>query len=180
MDTPWFQINATGIIIYAIYLVTSLYILFIKEKKLLSLIFPLIAIVEGLFIDWRWGRFDSFSGITEIIYGGLPSFLIAIGFPFIGFYLHHLMPSNWRNYLAHSNLFPFSKAKIMDQDLDKYYKRGFIYAFSTLILHECSQHLNISSRNTFDFWDLIFILIGSITSFLLYRLIVSKQLSSTK
>ena len=174
MNISWFHINATGITIYVIYIITSLYILFAKEKKLMSIIFPLFALIEGLFIDWRWNRFDEFSGITEIIYGGLPSFLIAIGFPFIGFYLHHLIPISVRIFFSQSDLFPFSKVSITNEALNKYYKRGFIYAFSTLMLHEISQVLNISTRNTFDFWDLFFILIGSIISFILYRFIVLK------
>ena len=174
MNISWLNTNTTGITIYTIYSITSLYILFYKEKKLISIIFPLFALIEGLFIDWRWGRFNEFIGITEIIYGVLPSFLIAIGFPFMGFYLHHLIPTNIRIYFSQLDLFPFSKAGITSKDFYKYYKRGFIYAFSTLMLHEISQTLNISSRNTFDFWDLIFIMIGLIISFILYKFIVSK------
>lgn len=75
-----------------------------------------------------------------------------------------------------NNLFPFTSQKLEKSDLHRYFERGFIYSTTTLILHELSQLLNISSRNTFDIVDLIFIIVGSIASIIIYQ--VAKTLYS--
>ncbi|GAB5530478.1 MAG: hypothetical protein Roseis3KO_22550 [Roseivirga sp.] len=170
MEVTFLQTNFFGLIIYIIYVLTTVWILIKKEFKWISVIFPIIAFTEGLFIDWRWNQLINFDGLNEIILGGLPSFIIAIGFPFIGFYLHHLFPSKVRLYLSDSDLFPFSSERLKKSDFQKYFTRGFIYSFSTLMLHELSQTLNLSSRNTFDQIDLLFIVIGSSLSIVIYKI----------
>jgi len=170
MEANFFQTNLFGIITYSIYILTTVWILIKKEFKWISVIFPIIALTEGLFIDWRWNQLKNFDGLNEIVLGGLPSFMIAIGFPFIGFYLHHLLPSKVRLYLRDSDLFPFSSEKLNKSIFQKYFTRGFLYSFSTLILHELSQILNLSSRNTFDQIDMLFIVIGSSLSIIIYTI----------
>ncbi|GMQ24582.1 hypothetical protein Aoki45_12640 [Algoriphagus sp. oki45] len=170
METDLFRITFFGILIYSVYVATTIWILVKKEFKWISVVFPIIALTEGLFIDWRWNQLQNFDGVYQIVLGGLPSFLIAIGFPFIGFYLHHFLPSKVRLYLRNTDLFPFSSERLKEADFQKYFTRGFIYSFSTLILHELSQTLHISSRNTFDLIDIVFILIGSVLSVVVYRI----------
>ena len=167
-----FNLNVTvfGLIIYLVYALTTMYILIKKEYKLLSVLFPVMAIAEGLFIDWRWDKLQFFEGNIKRLLGGLPSFIISIGFPFFGFYLHHLISNKTRVYFRNRNLFPFVTGSINHTTLQTYYKRGFAYSFSVLMLHECSQVLKISSRNTFDYFDIIMILLGSLVSLVIYKL----------
>ena len=166
-----FSLNVTvfGFLIYVVYVATTIYILIKKEYKLLSILFPVLALAEGLFIDWRWDKLQFFDGNTKLLLGGLPSFIISIGFPFFGFYLHHLLSKKTRIIFNNNNLFPFSPDAINHSLLKTYYTRGLAYSFSVLMLHECSQLLNISSRNTFDYFDIVMILTGSLVSLIIYQ-----------
>jgi hypothetical protein len=168
MESPIFNINYFGVVVYSFYVITILWILLKKDFKFISIIFPLFALTEGLFIDWRWDKLQDYNGNIQLLLGALPSLIIGIGFPFIGFYLHHFMPKNLRNYSNKRDLFPFSDEDFSTSDFSGYYKRGLIYSFSTLILHELTQVFNISSRNTYDLFDLIAITIGSLFSLGVY------------
>lgn len=160
-----FQVTELGLIAYSIWAASLIWILFKKKHSLFGIIFPLFALAEGLFIDWRWGKLNQWDEAPQILMGGMPSFLIAIGFPFVGFYLHYLLPKSISTYLSANHYFPFSESvEFEGKYFDKYYWVGFIYGFSTLFLHEVSQLFNLSSRNTFDFFDLIAIIAGSIVS----------------
>jgi len=176
VDYNHFHVNYFGILVYAFYAFSSIFILIRRDFRLLSILFPIFSLIEGLFIDWRWNKLPDYDGLNKLVLGGLPSLLIAIAFPFIGYYLHHLLPIKFRSYMNGNNLFPFTSQKLEKSDLHRYFERGFIYSTTTLILHELSQLLNISSRNTFDIVDLIFIIVGSIASIIIYQ--VAKTLYS--
>ena len=164
-----FQVTELGVIVYTIWIISSIWIIIKKQHKLLGIIFPLSAFAEGIFIDWRWGRINEFQGLFQVIFGGMPSFLLAVGFPFIGYYLHYLFPKSFRTYFSDSHSFPFSASNEFEVScIVKYYKIGLVYSLSTLFLHELSQLFNLSKRNTFDLFDLFAILIGSIVSAVIY------------
>ncbi|MBX2956042.1 MAG: hypothetical protein KF846_07785 [Cyclobacteriaceae bacterium] len=165
-----FQPSELGLGFYLFLIATSFWILARRPHKLISILFPVFALAEGLLIDWRWGRLPQFDELTRLILGGLPSFLIAIGFPFVGFFLHHILPDAVKTFLRNTNSFPFSDVKQLDATIiHQYYKWGFIYSFSTLTFHELSQLLNLSKRNTFDPFDLAAIVLGSLISLLLFK-----------
>jgi hypothetical protein len=170
-----FHITELGFIVYSFWIISSIWIIWKKRYKFVSIIFPFFALVEGLFIDWRWGKLNLFDANYQIILGGMPSFLIAIGFPFVGFYLHYIIPKPLRFYLSDTSSFPFSVSSEFDAgDFSRYYKTGSFYSFTVLFLHELSQLLNISSRNTFDIIDLIAIIVGSTISKMIYLAIKTK------
>lgn len=122
MDFGLFQTNHFGLIVYSIYILTIVWIVLKKEYKGISVLFPLVSLIEGLFIDWRWNQLQNFDGLNQLILGGLPSLLIAVGFPFIGFYLHHFLPAKVRFYMNSQNLFPFSSKALEKNDLPRYFK----------------------------------------------------------
>lgn len=101
-----FNITLFGFSVYVLYVLTIAWILWRKDHKLVSVVFPLTALTEGLFIDWRWERLQNYTGASELILGALPSFIIAIGFPFVGFCLHHFLPERFRAYANEQNWFP--------------------------------------------------------------------------
>ncbi|OEK04872.1 hypothetical protein [Roseivirga misakiensis] len=94
MDTLLANITYAGGAVYIFYILTAIWIIAKKNLKLLSIIFPILALLEGLFIDWRWGRIQDYGENAQIVLGALPSFIISIGLPFIGFYIHHFITQN--------------------------------------------------------------------------------------
>jgi hypothetical protein len=167
-----FNVTELGLTVYSVCAISSLWIVVKKQEKIPGIIFPFFAIVEGLFIDWRWGKINQYSHDLQLFLGALPSFLMAIGFPFMVFYFHYLLPKSFRLYLAQARLFPFSgSSEIERSQFNSYFKVGLTYSFVTLFFHELTQILNISSRNTFDFFDLAAIIIGSIVSVFIHLLL---------
>ncbi len=170
MDFRIMHITLFGqVVILFLTVTTTCFWLRNKSTRLFATVFPLFTIVESIYVGWRWDRTELYDTALKHVWAGMPSFLIAVGFPFVGFYLHHIISSRWKEIFAEQNIFPFTRNDSPERrNINAYFQRGIWYSFTTLVLHEASQYYNISKRNTFDPIDFLAIAVGSLLSVLVF------------
>lgn len=123
-------------------------------------VFGVGVVAEIAFVGWRSAAWATGSGNT-VIMGALPSFLIASVLPFFPFVLHLVMTSSQRVWMATYHFFPMEPhLHLLPRATARYYRWGWWQSAAVLYLNEVTQALGLSSRNTFDPYDLLAITAG--------------------